>query len=310
MSEELLKILERIASALEKIANSLNKENIEISQECVNSEFSAEYVSNDEIEIGNEAIKERQHIIEEFLTSRKITIKHIPFEEEGNEIQDKISIFMGNKYNLIKPFIDQVKLKMNSGGTIRMDLKNEAQEKISAICQLAHNLYEIAFLEEFTYLRSPKYLLFATPNRIPVALNFFSGKWLEKFIKNQIVSLIKQVNPNLKFSYISNPQIELPNKDDFELDFLLEVEGEIFWVEAKTGDYQRYVGKYSKTRKTLDLDANHSFMILTDITESGAVALKGLFGMNVVKIEKFSEAFLDLIIKYQISDLTTTQGKE
>lgn len=55
------------------------------------------------------------------------------------------------------------------------------------------------------------------------------------------------------------------------------------------------------------MDSNHSFMILTDITESGAVALRGLFGMNAVKIEKFSEAYLDLIIKYQISDSATTQ---
>ena len=56
--------------------------------------------------------------------------------------------------------------------------------------------------------------------------------------------------------------------------------------------------KYSTVSKILNLDEEHSFMILTDITESGALALKNLFSMNVNKIEKFSEEFLKLIIKY------------
>lgn len=307
MDEELLKILERIASALEKISNCLYKE--PLLERMSNKEaidISKESITEGEVKIEGEEIKEklqRQYLIIDYLSSRKVTIKHISPEDKADEILDKLSISMGNRYNLIKSFYERIKNKMNSGGTIRMDLKDKTQEEISGICQLSKNFHEIAFLEEYTYLKAPKYLLFAKPNRIPEALNFFSGKWLERFIRTQVISLIRQVNPNIKFSYISNPQVKLPNGDDFELDFLFEIEGEIYWFEVKTGDYQRYVKKYSTVSKILNLDESHSFMILTDIAVPGAKALKSLFNMNIIKIENFSEEFLKMIIRYSDSNI-------
>jgi hypothetical protein len=283
MSEELIKVLERIAFALEKIADSLNKDKINKNYFV---EPSVTMFDENKVEIQREAIKDRE-VIEDFLLSRNVIIKYIPPEEEADEILDKISIFMGNRYSLIKPFYEQIKYNMNSGGSIRMDLRNKTQEEVSAICQLATMLHEIAFLEEYNYLKSPRFLLFARPSRIPKALNFFSGKWLENFVKSQVISILQQVNPDLKFSYLLNPQIKLPNGDDFELDLLFAIENEIYWLEAKTGDYQRYIEKYSKVSQILKLDWNSCFMILTNITPSGADALKKLFRMNVVPIEKF-----------------------
>jgi hypothetical protein len=194
MNEELLKILERIASALEKISDILNKENIDIPK---NSVIEESFSTEDKDKIENEVIKERQHLIEDFLSSRKVIIRHIPPEDEADEILDRISIFIGNRYNLIKPFLQQIKNKMNSGGTIKLDLKTKTQEEISSICHLAKNLHEIAFLEEYTYLKSPKYLLFAKPNRIPEALNFFSG------VKSYILCKFVLVSGNglMHFSY-------------------------------------------------------------------------------------------------------------
>jgi len=302
MSEELIKVLERIAFALEKIADSLNKDKINKNYFV---EPSVTMFDENKVEIQREAIKDRK-VIEDFLLSRNVSIKYIPSEEEADEILDKISIFMGNRYSLIKPFYEQIKYNMNSGGSIRMDLRNKTQEEVSTICQLATMLHEIAFLEEYNYLKSPRFLLFARPSRIPKALNFFSGKWLESFVKSQVISILQQVNPDLKFSYLLNPQIKLPNGDDFELDLLFAIENEIYWLEAKTGDYQRYIEKYSKVSQILKLDWNSCFMILTDITPSGADALKKLFRMNVVPIEKFSEEFLKSIIKYQTANIKTS----
>ena len=303
MSEELIKVLERIAFALEKIADSLNKDKINKNYFV---EPSVTMFDENKVEIQREAIKDRK-VIEDFLLSRNVSIKYIPPEKEADEILDKISIFMGNRYSLIKPFYEQIKYNMNSGGSFRMDLRNKTQEEVSTICQLATMLHEIAFLEEYNYLKSPRFLLFARPSRIPKALNFFSGKWLESFVKSQVISILQQVNPDLKFSYLLNPQIKLPNGDDFELDLLFAIENEIYWLEAKTGDYQRYIEKYSKvSQKILKLDWNSCFMILTDITPSGADALKKLFRMNVVPIEKFSEEFLKSIIKYQTANIKTS----
>jgi hypothetical protein len=309
MNEELLKILGRIASALESIAESLNREDQDNISNNFNYANSQTYINKNTTpdEDESEDILNRQIILANFLINRRITIKTIPEEENGDKILDRIAVFMGDRYKLIRPFLDQIKRKMNSGENVKMYLKERTQEEISSICQLASWLHEIAFLSEFTYYKSPKYLLLAAPNRIPKALNFFSGKWLERYIKNQIISLIKQVNPSIKFSYFANPQVSFANGDDFELDLLFEIEGEIFWFEIKSGDYQRYLEKYSKISKILNLDKDHSFMVLLDITDSGADALKDLFHMNVVNLENFSKEFLNQIQKYKIKEVNENE---
>jgi len=307
MNEELLKILGRIASALENIAESLNRENQDNISNNLNYANSHTYVNKNTTQDESEDILNRQIILANFLINRRITIKSIPEEENGDKILDKIAVFMGDRYKLIRPFLDQIKRKMNSGQTVKMYLKERTQDEISSICQLGSWLHEIAFLSEFIYYKSPKYLLLATPNRIPKALNFFSGKWFERYIKYQVISLIKQVNPSIRFSYLANPQVSFANGDDFELDLLFEIEGEIFWFEIKSADYQRYVEKYSKVSKLLNLDKDHSFMVLLDITEPGADALKDLFHMNVVNLENFSKEFLNQIQKWQNTEVNENE---
>jgi len=316
-----LKVFERIAFALEKIADSLNKDKINkyplgepldnmLDENKVKIPIDAieKYLLTQNVNIKNIPTGEE---IERFLLTHNVSIKNIPPEEEADEILDKISIFMGYRYSLIKPFYKQIKYNMNSGGTITIDLKNKTQEEISAICQLASWLHEIAFLEEYNYLKSPRFLLFAKPNRIPKALNFFSGKWLERFVKLQVISLLQQVNPNLKFSYLLNPQIKLPNGDDFELDSLFAIENEIYWFETKTGKKkQKYIQKYSKVSQILKLRMNSCFIILTDITPSVADDLKKMFSLNVVPIEKFSEEFLKSIKKYRTTNIKNPYDSE
>jgi len=294
MEKELLIVLERIATALEKIADSLNK----------NPAEKPIFVRQSNVkEVGKtDNIVNNYRIIEEFLNSRNIKIKNIP-PEEVDKILDKIAVYMGNNFSLIRSFYELIKHNINSGLTVKLELKNKRQEEINAICNLAKRLHEIAFLEEYKYFNSPKYILYARPNRIPKVMSFFSGKWLERFIKSQTILLLQKMNPNLNIGYLLNPQIKLPNGDDFEFDLLLSVENDIYWFEAKTGDYQRYMEKYSKISKILELGFERSFMILTDITPTGAEALRTIFYMNVVPIENFSEEFNKIIIKYKSTSL-------
>ncbi|HPB47911.1 MAG TPA: hypothetical protein PLX16_04740, partial [Exilispira sp.] len=65
--------------------------------------------------------------------------------------------------------------------------------------------------------------------------------------------------------------------------------------EAKTGDYQRYVAKYSKVADIMGLDNNHRYMILTDVTDSATSAVSSLFNMTVVRIDNFYSNFLKIM---------------
>jgi len=298
-NENFEKYIERIAIALERIANAITEKNIiisDVNDETIDVNLEKNNYANNNIEENNSEVIENDNTsLIEFLNSKNITVKYIKPEDEADKILDNIALFMGDRYTQIKKIYDLIKRTMNTGGSFRLDMKNYQQDEISSITQLGHNLHQIAFLEEYKYLKSPKFLLFGKVNRIPKALNFFAGGWLERYIKTAIIESIRKYS--VRFSYLKNPQIQLPNGDDFELDILFNIENEIFWFEAKTGEYQRYVQKYSNVAKILGLDYEHSYMILSDITESSAHALKSMFKMTVVRIDDFSKHIEEVFLE-------------
>ena len=227
--------------------------------------------------------------LQEFLKTRGIQIKRIPPRQECDDILDRLAMFMGNRYNSIDKLHARIKSSMDRGYSFTIDLKNLPQEQISNICQLATRLHDLAFLEEYRYQKSPHFILSAKPSRNPKALSFFSGQWLERFVKDRTIEAIRKTHLELQYSYLLNPQIILPNGDDFELDAIFKIGNDIFWFEAKTGSYQRYLEKYAKISSILGLDREHAFMILTDISETSAQELSALFQMKVVNIESFVE---------------------
>ena len=279
--------LERIATALERIASTLERRVV-----AQNLTLHHHEENGEERDFVNDI-----QDIEEFLNSKNVRIKTLKESEEADSVLDRIALYIGKRYPLVKDLIMNIKRSLNTGRTFRMDLKNYSQEEIASITQLCSNLYQIAFLQEYKYFKSPDYRLFASPNRIPKVINFFTGGWLERYIKNAVIEMISSCKEKLSYSYIMNPQVILPNGDDFELDLIFRIEDEFFWFEAKTGDYQRYVDKYSRMAKILNLDEDHAYMILTDITRDSAQALTTLFHMNVVRIDDFPEAFGKIITR-------------
>lgn len=291
--EKLINILERIAVALETIAGKETVKNsiIDSSNEQVleQPEMTNEIVNEQVIQVND------INPIFRFLADRNIQVKTFQTDEEIDDVLDNIALFMGNRYNRIKKVYNSIKSKLNSGTGFRLDLKNATQEEVNYSCQLCNSLHQIAFLSEYKYFKSPQFLINAKPNRIPTAINFFTGQWLERFIKTEVKNTIRKLERPVKFAYLTNPQIILPNGDDFELDVLFYIEDEIFWFEAKTGEYQNYVDKYSRMAKLMQLDSKHAFMVLTEVNEPNCVALKKVFGMEVVNIESFSDKFQNAI---------------
>ena len=282
---EITTLLERIAIALERIADSLAKTGqLEDLSDIVDSEPPGAPQPTGSAPPANDISRLR-----EFLTARGISIKTIPPEQESDETLDKVALFIGNRLESVKGVLDSIRANMNAGRPFSLSLRNEPQQTVADTTNLCTNLYNIAFLTAYRYQKSPVYQLYATPSTSPKALNFFSGQWLERFVKTQTVSLLR--SKSLDFSYVCNAQISLLNGDDFELDMLFETKGEVFWLEAKTGDYRKHIEKYSKMSKVIGIDRLHTFMILADssVTDNLARDLGNLFGMTVVRIERFAE---------------------
>jgi len=262
----------------------------------------------DNSELDNEQAEEETEFInntsflESFLESRNISIRNVVNIYQDDSLEnylDQIAIFMGDNYSGIKKFYERVKSTMNEGRSFSMNLKNEPQRVISNSCYLATELHRIAFLEEYRYFRSPKYLLTGKPSRNPKALNFLSGHWLERYVKAKLTKLIVSKASKKKFSYLINPQIILPNGDNFELDILCEIENEVYWFEAKTGNYQRHIEKYSKMISVLGIKTSQVFMILLDVDFETASKLSALYNLSIISIENAEEKLLDIINKHE-----------
>lgn len=301
-NNETIKLLERIATALEKIAVSLgNQANCThpgtISEDKKVVESSVEIDNAQDIDAME--VAEEFDVIEKFLNARSIHIKTIPPEDAADEVINSLSEFLGKNYDGLRELLVKIKRSMQQGGFITLSLKDYTQKNVSNVCQFSTRLHEIAFLEQYKYFKSPQYLIKAKTTTLPTAQNFFSGKWLERFVLLSVqkaVNLIsKELDKEFEFSYLLNPQVSLPNGDDFELDLIFHVNDSFYWIEAKSGDYQQHISKYSKMSRILNLDFEHSIMVLTDIAPYKSSALTSLFSMSVLSLTQLEETLIEII---------------
>lgn|GEM_PF-503008 len=294
----LLELLTRIAVALEKIAARIEPpEAAEIVPDQVErlivprldpARFeSARLAPFPPVAVEDKPL-DANHPLVDFLAKRKITVKAVPEVDEGDEVLGRLAQQIGSRYASVKKLLDSIKWSLRNGKPVNLYLKNERQEVVSNTCQIASMLHEIAFFTRYRYERSPKCLLRAEPSRFPRAINFFTGGWLERYIKNEVVSALNWSRPGRPVHVLQGAQITLPNGDDFELDLLVASEDDIYWFEVKSGDYQQYVQKYAKMSSLLGLGPSRSIMVLADLSRTTASAIASLFKMTVVSIADVS----------------------
>ncbi len=228
-----------------------------------------------------------------FLESRGIVVTD--FSPEGSEPDElyKLASLLGKHYSYIEPFYKKIKQTLNDGNPFTMNMKDFPQQRISHITNFASNLHKLAFLEEYRYFKSPHYLLKAKVNRIPEVINFFTGKWLELFVERTIRDIATKYLQH--FSLIRNIKVAFPNGNEGELDILANLDGKIFWIEAKTGDYQRYIAKYAQLVKFLSIEPDRAFLVLTNVKWENTKSLSQFFKMNVIRAEDFPQVFENLV---------------
>ena len=244
--------------------------------------------------------------IKSFLNSKKIKIKRIYKRsidmEKKEEKLDRIADLMGRKYSLIKKFYEKIKSNMNSGNSFSINLRDEPQQVIVTTCQVATELYKIAFLEEYRYFRAPRCLLVARASRSRQALNFLSGNWLERYVRNRLICLAKRQTGKIDFSHIANAKVTLSNGDDFEMDLLFHVNDQFYWVESKTGGYQDKVQKYSEIASDLGLQRNQAIIVLADVSQDAKTSLSSLYHLSVISVDEV-EATFERILKSHLREV-------
>lgn len=231
-----------------------------------------------------------------FLAARGVQIKTERPALDRDAVLERLAVFLGSRYRHLEPFFKQVKAHMNAGTGFTMGLRGQSQVAVSSTCQWASELHSLALLEAYRYQNSPKYLIYAMPSRDPRALNFFSGDWLERYVLFTVRQVVARAGGGVRFSWLANPQVILPNGDDFELDLIFSLNGVVFWIEAKSGEYQRHVKKYSEIARLLQLPPSRMMMVLTETDAARAKELSHIFGMTVIPVEDLSARLTEALV--------------
>lgn len=226
------------------------------------------------------------------MENKNIKIKKI---NNAVDIFDDIALFMGNKYSLIKNIYILIKRDLNLKTGINLVMKNKIPEEISAATNLCLKLYNIAFLEEYIYLKSPKFILRCKAGKSSIGTNFLTGGWFERytFLILRDIFKLNEISEE-DYEILTNVHIILPNNNILELDILIYYNNKYFYIELKTGDYQKCIKKYSDIVKVLNFDM--SFFIHTDINELIANQLTNIMNMHVVNINNMKEILESVIL--------------
>ncbi|HMP75084.1 MAG TPA: hypothetical protein PKE12_02195 [Kiritimatiellia bacterium] len=293
VTEPMEKLLERIAVALEAIAGHLAHDTAGAAPKPISA------ASRKPLALSPAPASETSGLIERYLNERGITIKSRPPEDPADELIDSLSLYLGNRYQQLTRLLAQIKSAMQDGGSITHNLSKAPQADVSTICQFCSRLHQIAFFEQYRYLKAPHYVLKIKTTKLPKAQRFFSGQWLERYIVQSVRAIHQRLSSAsgkpLYFEALVNPQISLPNGDDFEFDILAVIGDALYWIEAKSGDYQQHVSKYSRISRLLGLDAAHSFMVLTDVADSACAHLSSLFSMTTCNLTTIEEKLISVV---------------
>ncbi len=231
-----------------------------------------------------------------WLEKQEIEVKKYYQPEESDHIFNEISLFLGDKYNLIQPVYEQLKRNIPKGTSFQVHLASKTEMEISIATQFCTKLSNYAFLNTYNYNNATK-IIYASPPQQGRLINFLNGGWFEKYIFQKIISLLQE--NNLKFSCVVNPQISLSNGNNFELDILFLINDNPLWLECKTGDYQAYIVKYSDFKKHLSIGKENSCLIILGLPTHLTQKLTQLYEITVLNENNFLD-YIELLLKGEI----------
>lgn len=234
---------------------------------------------------------------EQFLGSIGVDVKVRREAEPGQEFLDKIAFYMGDRFDTLKKAIALLKRNVQCGQDFKMSLVGETQVTVSNVCQLFSRLHDLAYLQKYNYRNSPYFQIFAKTSPEPKVQNFITGGWLERYALKELQESYAEIigdDPEMRLDYLANPQVSLPDGDDFELDVLGMVGNKPVWIEAKTGDYQTHVAKYTRIANRLGLK-DRLILLLSACNEQECMALSMTYGIRVANCRTLKRHLAELL---------------
>ncbi|HBJ36825.1 MAG TPA: hypothetical protein DDZ51_19125 [Planctomycetaceae bacterium] len=249
--------------------------------------------------------------LKKWLLDRGISIRHFVSESPFEESFDRLALRLGRDFEHLGDFYQALKRRIGGNGASKsFPLKNHSADKINRVVQFGEELLRNGFLKEFRYVRNNRTILF-TPQTDGRVANFFTGNWLERYVVITVSQHLRKLYPGRTIEVLTNPQISLPDGNDFELDVLIACDSTVLWFECKTGkDYPAYLSKYGVVaKKVMQLGSSHAAMILleelSDLEKNNNSHMAGMSVLNLKDVQRFLNSIQSAL---PVGSLVTTNS--
>ncbi|MBP6047768.1 MAG: hypothetical protein KA530_11895 [Ferruginibacter sp.] len=232
------------------------------------------------------------HYTQAFFTEHNIGYMGCIEEVVKSKTLDNIVLTMGNHFVDLQRWLLLIKRNVASSGSFQIQLNEFKNPNI--IIQVSEQLFKIAYLDEFALIKGGKQLLIS-PSRLPVAHNFFTGFWLERYIFLMIDKVLKQFHLQEIALLYRNMVVTVPDVGNAELDILLLINDTFFWIEIKSGDFQNYLTRYHQIKQELQFEQRQCILVINENNFDIQNTIEQASGFTVIGIQNFSQVFTAII---------------
>jgi hypothetical protein len=199
-------------------------------------------------------------------------------------------------FHLLSTFYEKVKRCVATGRGQRIDIDNYTHAERSAAVQFGTLLHRHGMLKDFYYHRSPKKQLRVIPTKDGQIGQFLTGGWLEIYVSAVLTKRLRAAMSPAKFQLLYNVKGVLEDGREFEADLMAAVEGRLFWLECKTGQWQDYSARFRGLVKIFGVDRESAALLLIrppdSSTRARATDMLDMTLLSLDEVDDFISVFL------------------
>jgi hypothetical protein len=204
-------------------------------------------------------------------------------ETEADRVFDRLAEYLGDHFPDLHRLAGGIRWTILENETTAFALKKLAPSEREHFLEFARMLNDLAFLSDFHYNETAERLKFQARDDQRL-LRFISGQWLERYVLVKGRKCFEKAS--VEFASARNIEVKAgASNPRFEMDVLFLVGGNPIWIECKSREFRRDIGKYAERAELLGIPLDRTVVAVQSFederTEEAAADIPRLYGLSV-----------------------------
>lgn len=226
-----------------------------------------------------------------FFQQKNLTLRYSQNHTPEDSPVFPVALMLAHHYPLLRVILQKIRRSMQTGATFTEFLQPYSDDEAEILLRFCGELHRLAFLKNFRHIKSHQPSLRITTSRLPAAQLFFCGRWLEAWASFTIhhvhAELESATRSSILFEILPNAKIQFSNGEYCELDFLLQLNQQLLWVETKSGDFQPHISRLARTARRLALPPAQCILLLPDADANACTELSHILPFTITNLQSF-----------------------